>query len=476
MAKTTKASKPDFDIGSCSARDLAETLVAVRGKQEACRILQEASKIAQEDTAVVSPDEKQRSHNKEQADPSTELLGKPLLEAPIETSFLSPRMGKFHLHLHENGLLATKTNDPSVKLTLLNKEASNDTAKVSHVLLFPKPEDCKAIVYNRELDEDSKPKKVGGNLVVLYLEAPLQIPKQKSPTQQLCFALPADKKLGLPIGPSLVEDDLTIPIDPTEAWGSLLHKSLGGKLAQVLGQKDNFKSYQAPNISTTTSGMPFVSCYLGVNDGVLYPLQEGLLFYKPPRFLPRSDLHSIACGRGGGGGGDASRYVDMVVQCNSKDNDQTETVEFTNIQREENSVLNSYIHDVLVPAMKRDATEGPADNDEDSDLAEVQAVAADEDDTEDDTVDGDEEQDENDQNSDSDDEDFDDGSDGDSEDGDSSDEDDDIDYGEDDEGIAVVKDDFAQELVKRKNEEESATESEDEDSSQPRTSKRLRQK
>jgi len=242
-------------------------------------------------------------------------------------------------------------------------------------------------------------------------------------------------------------------------------------LAQVLGQTDNFKSYQAPNISTTTSGMPFVSCYLGVNDGVLYPLQEGLLFFKPTRFLPRSALHSIACGRGGG---DASRYVDMVVQCNSKDSDQTETVEFTNIQREENSVLNSYIHDVLVPAMKKDAKEGPADNDGDSDLAEVQAVAADEDDTEDDTLDGDEVDEEAD--SDSNDEDFDDGSDGDSEDGDSSDEDDDIDYGEDDEGIAVVKDDFAQELVKRKNEEESATESEDEDSSQPRTSKRLRQK
>ena len=222
--------------------------------------------------------------------------------------------------------------------------------------------------------------------------------------------------------------------------------------------------------------MPFVSCYLGVNDGVLYPLEEGLLFYKPPKFLPRSNLHSIACGRGGGGGDSSSRYVDMVVQC-SKDN-ETETVEFTNIQREENTVLNSYIHDVLVPAMTKDASgnkKGDDSSTEDSDQVVAEAMAED-DETEDENT---EEQDDSDD--DDSDEDFYDyapneGSD--NEDGDSSDEEDEDDYGSDDEGVAVVDDDFAQELVKekrRKSEECSDTESEDEDSSgKPRFSKRLR--
>jgi hypothetical protein len=281
--------------------------------------------------------------------------------------------------------------------------------------------------------------------------------------------------------------------DPTDAWGQLLHKALGGKLAQVLSANKNnhaFKSYQQPNTSTTTAGMPFVSCYLGVNDGVLYPLEEGLLFYKPPRFLPRSDLHSIACGRGGGGGDSSSRYVDMVVKCSGNNDDQEEqleTVEFTNIQREENSVLNSYIHDTLIPAMTRDAkvrNNKDADSGDSSDQVVVEALA--EDDTGDDVTEDDDDQVEEVQGDDSDDSDSDEDfqeSDAESGDGGSESDDDDSDdelpYGEDDEGIAVVRDDFAHELVsekRKKQEEESATESEDDDSSSgaPRFSKRLR--
>lgn len=517
-SKTVATSKTQlngkFRLESCSPRDLVDALVDARGKPEASRILQEASKLLvaavggdTNDAAVVSPDEK-RSVSDCGTECSTnedeKLLGRALLSEPIETSFLSPRMGKFSLQLHENGLQATKMNDPSVKLTLLKNSDPSATTGVSHVLLFPKPEDCKAIVYNRKIDSESKPKKVGGNLVVLSLESPVQLPKQKSPTQQLCFALPADKKLGRPIGPSLVEGENSSS-EPTEAWGQLLHRALGGRLAQVLAKQEQngsgknnhgFKSHQPPNTSVTTAGMPFVSCYLGVNDGVLYPLEEGLLFYKPPRFLPRSNLHSIACGRGGGGGDSSSRYVDMVVQCSKSDNDdgdegeQIETVEFTNIQREENSVLNSYIHDVLVPAMTKDAKERSkkvdgGDDDGDSDHFEVEAIAEadiDDDATEEDSQIVEVQGEESDDNiSDEDDEEFDgndsesgdDGAEGD----DSSD--DEVDYGEDDEGIAVVRDEFARELVnqkRRKKKDESATESEDDDSSsgRPRFSKRLR--
>ena len=116
-----------------------------------------------------------------------------------------------------------------------------------------------------------------------------------------------------------------------------------------------------------------MTCYHGVNDGVLYPLREGLLFFKPPRFIPRNELHSISCGRGGGGGGSSSRYVDMNVTLNSSNgsdddsggsgkksnsnSNSTTTAEFTNIQREENPGLNAYIHNVLIPAMKQDAEE-----------------------------------------------------------------------------------------------------------------------
>mmetsp|Transcript_55106 Transcript_55106/g.112519 ORF Transcript_55106/g.112519 Transcript_55106/m.112519 type:complete len:542 (-) Transcript_55106:1105-2730(-) len=535
---TAMATESDtkFRLDSCSPRELVDALVDARGETEASRILKEASELlttsepttANDATVVVSPEDKWTTgcqgleDDEDSSENNEKQLGKSLLSEAIETSFLSPRMGKFSLRLHEKGLVATKLNDPSVRFVLLREDggpaaAENDTGgpcNVSHVLSFPKPEDCKAIVYNRKIDEESKPKKFGGNLVVLRLNSPLRIPKQKSPTLQLCFALPADKKLGRPTGPSLAEGVASFRSntgtedtkDPTEAWGRLLHGALGGRFAQVLRQGvGDFKSHQHPNTSTTTAGMPFVSCYLGVNDGVLYPLEEGLLFYKPPRFLPRSSLHSIACGRGGGGGDSSSRYVDMVVQCSSSSNDksndsgedegggeQTETVEFTNIQREENSVLNTYIHGVLIPAMKDDAkkhNDSGGGDDEDSDEVVAEAIA--EEDIEGDAMEDDDEpveavqegesHDEDDSDDDEyfeEDDDADergDGSDG--EDDDSSV--DDLVYGEDDEGIAVVRDEFAQELVnekRRKRDEESATESEDDDSSSggPRLSKRLR--
>jgi hypothetical protein len=120
--------------------------------------------------------------------------------------------------------------------------------------------------------------------------------------------------------------------------------------------------------STTTENMPYVGCYRGFHDGALFPLREGLLFYKPPLFVHRSKLASIACGRGGGTGG--SRYVDMIAtldvvvegggsngkgKAKSSAASDASVLEFTNIHRGELSVLNDYVHDVLIPAMRMDA-------------------------------------------------------------------------------------------------------------------------
>ena len=41
-----------------------------------------------------------------------------------------------------------------------------------------------------------------------------------------------------------------------------------------------FRSHNDSTTSTTTGGMPLVKCYSGVSDGVLYPMQEGVLFFK----------------------------------------------------------------------------------------------------------------------------------------------------------------------------------------------------
>ena len=41
-----------------------------------------------------------------------------------------------------------------------------------------------------------------------------------------------------------------------------------------------FQSEGEQGTASTTEGMPYVGCYYGFNDGALFPLKEGLLFFK----------------------------------------------------------------------------------------------------------------------------------------------------------------------------------------------------
>jgi len=84
---------------------------------------------------------------------------------------------------------------------------------------------------------------------------------------------------------------------------------------------------------------------------------EGLLFFKPALFIPRQKLCSIGAGRGGSGGA-GTRYVDMMITMDSeKKGDEPRPLEFTNISREELGPLNTYINDILKPAMAREVAE-----------------------------------------------------------------------------------------------------------------------
>ena len=41
-----------------------------------------------------------------------------------------------------------------------------------------------------------------------------------------------------------------------------------------------FQSDDGGNNSIMQGKMPYVKCYSGINDGVLYPMEEGVLFFK----------------------------------------------------------------------------------------------------------------------------------------------------------------------------------------------------
>ena len=176
--------------------------------------------------------------------------------------------------MYSNGLLATKTNMATTRLLI-------PRGSVSQLILFPKPEDCKVVqASSKSKAKVSEP----ADLLLLCLH-PGKVKFQNKPLEQICIQLPWDKTSGAtPPTTSMLEFDSTC--DATEAWKGLLCQALGGdvhvtRIFRNTDQRTNeFKSFQPHDTSSTTAGMPFVKCYHGVQDGVLYPIKEGLLFFK----------------------------------------------------------------------------------------------------------------------------------------------------------------------------------------------------
>ena len=306
----------------------------------------------------------------------------PVPDAPrtsVEVSATTPR-GKFDLTLYEsNGIVLRNKKEEVVTVP---------SSSVAAVIVFPKAEDCRKATSN---SRKKGPPKRPGNLVLLTLkkEAADDVQFRGKSLKQICFQLPqsilpkstadddedSDGGEGMMVVEPIKERDIELE------WVDLLGKTFGLSSEKVIlvsnpayltddGREErayvgrySFKSDETQGTSTTTAGMPYVKCYEGVNDGVLFPLEEGLLFFKPPKFVPRSSLHTIQCGRGGGD----SRYVDLVGELE----DDEGAVEFSNIAREELRVLDHYIHQVLIKAMERDANGG-----EDEDGMKIEADAA----------------------------------------------------------------------------------------------------
>jgi hypothetical protein len=210
---------------------------------------------------------KAKSHDAPQApDPEDLDMGDILTTSPSEISLVTPRAGKFQLAVHQKGLVAIKSNNEAIQMVI-------PQGCVTHILFFPKPEDFKVTGGN-----NSK-KPPTSDLVLMCLEPPVIF--QNKPVSQICIQLPWEKTQGA-LGPS---NETSLTEDATSSWLQLLTQSLGSSqtvVSRVVRQKggNSFSSFQMADTSTTTAGMPFVKCYHGVQDGVLYPLEEGLLFFK----------------------------------------------------------------------------------------------------------------------------------------------------------------------------------------------------
>jgi len=275
-----------------------------------------------------------------------DVLGEPIASFSAQVSCINPR-GRFLLSLHNNGLSLTNPKKEEEQITVTQDAVQN-------MIWFRKPEDYKSLKQIKE----GKP--IPGHMVLLCLEDGISF--RNKALKQICFQLPS---YPAPSAES-TEDDHN-----EEDWynGFSLLLSKPSSITRVLAKMDTQSTNNAKrgggymfqagegatgNTSSTTEGLPFVGCNRGFNNGALFPLREGLLFFKPPLFVPRSKLASISCGRGSG----QSRFVDMVVQLDDESSDGDSTLEFTNIDRDELQGLNGYIHNVLIPAMKIDAAGG----------------------------------------------------------------------------------------------------------------------
>ena len=215
-----------LDLLACDASDLSRYLLEERFEKNRAATLEFLSKCSSSLTASNGV-----AAEKEEQDDTD--WGEELFEA-VDVSFVAPR-GKMKCSLYENGIKCrTAKND----VLLIRSEVAQQ------LVLFPKPEDCRK--------KDAR--------VMVLLDLNEAVTFKKKPLQQLCCALP-------------------------DSWSTaLLEQALQLDQTQVAtvgtNSTNKFRSHNEGNTSTTSGGMPFVRCYRGVHDGVLYPMREGLVFYK----------------------------------------------------------------------------------------------------------------------------------------------------------------------------------------------------
>ena len=304
----SKADQPD--ISSCTAKDLHDYIKSSR-----------TPAFVKELLTLLSPSASLTSTPSAPSELTIPTSFGNLLHTLSQIQCITPR-GRFDVSIYEKGII------------LKNSKGDHCTVPpeiVSASVLFAKPD-----LYTRNIDD------VKSKMLLLVLESE-GVKFKKGALHYLCFQAEMKDMVSLPA-----------PNETTKSESTSVPAPFPGPAPAV------YFPAICTSVSTTpivplgflsSKGLPFVQSYKGTQEGVLYPMTSGILFFKPPHYIPRSTLVSIAAGRGGSGG-NATRFVDMVL---ALDGDQT--LEFTNIDREELAPLNHYIKDVLTPAMARDAAQ-----------------------------------------------------------------------------------------------------------------------
>lgn len=230
-------------------------------------------------------------------DTSTDTSPSPLLindtSNSVEVSCINPR-GKFLLHLYNNEIALTNPKTPEDKIRF---SATN----VEHIIWFRKPEDYKKL---KQLSSCSggngkgNAKDLPGHMVLICLGDGIMF--RNKALKQVCFQLPSyphPSATAVASADDVAEKSgknkqlLTEKYWWNEFSKTLLANATKGGIIRVHATMDKpelntgkinfvFRSEGESGRTTTTESMPYVGCYQGFNDGALFPLREGLLFFK----------------------------------------------------------------------------------------------------------------------------------------------------------------------------------------------------
>mmetsp|Transcript_16056 Transcript_16056/g.22865 ORF Transcript_16056/g.22865 Transcript_16056/m.22865 type:complete len:291 (+) Transcript_16056:34-906(+) len=207
------------------------------------------------------------------------------VEEKVETltiSSISPR-SKLHLSIFQNGLTFTSPKGEKIEIP---------SGAVNNLVFFPKREDC---LMKPKLTGDGKNMIISGSQVLVIFKRD-RISFRNKKLSQLCFRLPDHLSQEL----KLIDDSYS---SKPELIGSCFDKfqdeivklissslSLEDRICQIHNpQYESVErclsySFQSVDSSANTKvmqgKMPFLKCFHGVNDGVIYPMEQGLLFFK----------------------------------------------------------------------------------------------------------------------------------------------------------------------------------------------------
>lgn len=234
-----------------------------------------------------------------------------------DASFLEPR-GKFSVVLREKGLLV---EGKSGNFFL---PWSNVTALIS----LPNPSTTKK-----------------GTDIFLFFILKEIIPFGKRQLKTACWNLSQGQS-----------SDISISYGPLHFKGNItdaIPKLSSALVLKPLAIPDN-------SVFRTPSGKNYLSCYKGVQEGVIFPLKEGVLFFKPPLFIPSEEVESIVAGRGGSS---VTRYIDLKVETADE-----KIFEFSNISRDHLPAIQQYVEYFIELRKKesKDNAEGTSHSDDDS--------------------------------------------------------------------------------------------------------------